>query len=389
MHNPIKSAELQIHNSACESASIECRTNQDCTVTCQSDSNDYYSCRAATIDCPAFDKNSCAVTCASSSNNNYGGCIDLSINWNPESVSNTLICDESCLNVPYPPSLNDSTRLSVNCDGDAECYGTIITCPLNAPCTVSCSGQKSCSNAIINCPSDAPCNIECSNTDSCKHMVVNCPTDDECQVACSATTTCQSTTINWISDSLSEFDCPDPDNCIDASRPPQMFAVPADNFADYTLVCDEDNECAGAIITCPTNADCSIQCTARNSCGSAKILCPANGECAVKCNAISACRNTHIEWVNDQPNSLDCGAFDSSCYGVHFKPYNQNVAFSQDCSKASNMCYGATFDCPQNAPCIINCQGVTASATAVCKESIVNGPSKHPLTMTCNQGIHE
>ena len=153
----------------------------------------------------------------------------------------------------------------------------------------------------------------------------------------------------------------------------------------YEITCDENNSCTTSIINCLDNTDCAISCTSDSSCSEAIINCPNNGRCSVSCNAVSACKNADIKWKDDQPNEIFCGAFDSSCYGVHFKPYNQNTAFIQDCSLAARMCHGATFDCPQNAECNINCQ-TTVTDRSVCEDAIINGPINYQLTVSCNGG---
>ncbi len=106
----------------------------------------------------------------------------------------------------------------------------------------------------------------------------------------------------------------------------------------------------------------------------------------VTCSANSACKNANIKWTDGLPNSITCAAFDSVCYGIHFRPYDQNTNWIMDCTGASNMCYGATFDCPSNADCTINCNP-SSSYGSVCYSAIFNGPVNNKLNVSCNQGM--
>ena len=107
-------------------------------------------------------------------------------------------------------------------------------------------------------------------------------------------------------------------------------------------------------INCAENEDCKISCSA-SSCAGKVINCPQNGGCFIKCDDSNVCRNTKINWVDGQPNSITCE--DSFTYtgkgctkccndldGI--KSYQQTQDFTFDCYNAIKQCSGATFYCP-------------------------------------------
>eukprot|EP01084_Bolivina_argentea_P046246 85166_1 len=357
--------------SACENTAITCPTSQDCSVTCAmteeswTNGGDFDSCKGATITCPTSNSKKCTVTCSTSQYTDQRGCNNLNIIWNNGGGNNNILqCDKSCTNVPYPPPIDNNTPFIVNCDSAEECFGTIITCPTNAQCDITCSQTSSCQNAIINCPLDSNCNVICSATDACNSAI-----------------------INWSSTAgLGNLQCTIGGNeCLNVI-PPIKIILPINDNTDLTVNCDIINECFNANITCPTNANCNIICSATNACKDSNIQCPINnGNCFITCSGISACQNANIKWTNGLPNNIICAAFDSVCYGIHFKPYDANTQWIMDCTGANNMCYGAIFDCPQNADCIINCNPSSNSITSVCYQSIINGPINKQLTVNCNQ----
>ena len=133
---------------------LSCNDNNDCSIKCLEKD----SCYNATILCPI--NGACNVTCLGGSSCDYAD-----IHWIEGNI-NSLSCDTSfqtggvCDKVRHPPSISDTTPLSITCSS-WECKGQIITCPDNAPCRVTCSGSFSCQSAIINCPSSSDCDIQC------------------------------------------------------------------------------------------------------------------------------------------------------------------------------------------------------------------------------------
>lgn len=146
---------------------IDCDEGSDCKVTCIQTN----SCRNAQVLCPT-DSNACTVICdAASTNWDWNVCEDLDIVW-ISGNSNSLTCDSKCSNVPYPPPINANTAMTINCNSQYECYGTIITCPTNAQCDIICSGRESCRDAQIICPLRATCDISCTGSDACEDATV-------------------------------------------------------------------------------------------------------------------------------------------------------------------------------------------------------------------------
>eukprot|EP01084_Bolivina_argentea_P081753 148008_1 len=318
---------------------INCIDNEDCVIIClssaawrpASNSNVNSTCSHSTINCPSDKGKSCSVTCKGSQLwYDYFSCTNLNIKWvvgNP----NSLQCDTSCDNVPYPPPIDNNAPLIVDCESSAQCYGTIISCPLNASCDVRCNHNTTCSTATINCPINSPCNVLCNGTYSCEYA-----------------------NINWsLTPGLGSLICEGYDACTGVRYPPSVNDTTA-----YIVTFSKEYEMEGLHITCPKHAQCDIICTGAYSCYEVQLDCPVDAPCNVVCNA-NACYDMDIRWsMIPGIGSLSCdGSY--SCKGVNFPPPDPNIPLTINCD-ADYKCSGSTILCPSNAQCTLICIGTSA-----------------------------
>eukprot|EP01084_Bolivina_argentea_P081754 148011_1 len=326
---------------------INCIDNEDCVIIClssaawrpASNSNVNSTCSHSTINCPSDKGKSCSVTCKGSQLwYDYFSCTNLNIKWvvgNP----NSLQCDTSCDNVPYPPPIDNNAPLIVDCESSAQCYGTIISCPLNASCDVRCNHNTTCSTATINCPINSPCNVLCNGTYSCEYA-----------------------NINWsLTPGLGSLICEGDEACIDVQYP-----MMTNDTTPMIAIFTKEYEMHGLYIMCPQHSQCDIICNASYSCKDVKLYCPIDAPCNLVCNAFRACSglHTHIHWsIIEGLGSLSCADESQSCLYVNFPPPDPNIPLTMNCDQEKK-CYYRSIICPTNASCIIRCIGTSSCSHA-------------------------
>lgn len=107
------------------------------------------------------------------------------------------------------------------------------------------------------------------------------------------------------------------------------------------IECDDSNECATQMLTCPADFDCQVNCTGSNGCAMATINCPSTYQCTINCNGSNACVGTDFNCSMDGPCNLSCG---------------------------NQQCAGGTLTCGSDA-CGASCQGGVGKPTVTCNDS--------------------
>ena len=281
---------------------IKCDDGYDCTITCSYSS----SCYNTTIFCPNS-TNACKITCSGSRSCDYAD-----IQWIPGNT-NSLTCSSSgCFRTPYPPSTNTNTQLSIYCDSDYKCHGTIITCPDNAECQVICSGDSSCREAIIHCPSNHLCNVVCTGEYGCYNAIVH-----------------------WKASGSSTFVCPAGGNQCNLINSPKTINA-TNNEDSYTFICDQNKQCASSIINCPSNGNCFVHCSGSNSCAGSIINC-GHGDCNILCAAPYACDFATFYGPTNKDFSVYCADESNSCRSASIHAEDSSYfSFLSSSSSTSN-----------------------------------------------------
>jgi hypothetical protein len=76
------------------------------------------------------------------------------------------------------------------------------------------------------------------------------------------------------------------------------------------ILCDEQQECKGAIVTCPPNFACTLQCKNAQACEQLVLNCPADYACHIECDGDQACREAEL-FCGQAPCTLSCGPDDA------------------------------------------------------------------------------
>eukprot|EP01083_Nonionella_stella_P219633 786576_1 len=305
----------------CQQARIECPTNADCTIQCIAD-------RA---------------------------CYHANIIWPSLPALGTLLCDgeSSCSTSNFPPQ-PPNVPYTVKCNETSKCLDSTILCPANADCIIQCIGPRSCSGAEIIWPTnrsvtaELQCTIDfeddtaecyfttpepryltpdnstdytlnCVTDQQCANYVVDCPINGGCYVSCNATGACQGMIVNWVDGQPNDLFCGD-----FSSACRGIHFKPYNQSVDFVAHCTGSWACAGAIITCPSDADCTILCANSHACRSAVINGPFNHRLNVVCTGGCFLTTIHAESVSYF--ELNCTTV-NSCIGItiYFPPNSLGI----------------------------------------------------------------
>ena len=287
-----------------------------------------------------------------------------------------------------------------------------------------CKYEYQWEDEVIQCNNNDECLVKCNQNRCCHNATVNCPIlNHGCHVKCSDTFACNDMYINWIPGHNNTLDCNG--YCNNTPYPP-----PINDNSAYNVTCDQDAECLGTIIRCPTdaachiscsayrscrnsiiycptNGDCNIVCTSTVSCAASIIYCPAIGKCNLECTGIESCRDSLVYWsqVNDSYASLLCPSGGNQCNFIKSpkilnSPRN-DASWTHWCN-TPYYCHSSTINCPRNGDCIVNCLGdhtcfasiincpingechIVCDGEESCTFAIFNGPIDNVLTIFCD-----
>ena len=139
------------------------------------------------------------------------------------------------------------------CAGDADCQGSELDCGYG-DCSVGCVSKTSCGDSDIIGGDAEALNVVCGMegqiepSDSCKTSHIDCGTSTSCSVSCFGKTSCGDATIY------------------------------GQDSSSLTVICDNEDSCKSADITCPNGAladDCIIECNHEKGCEDLSV----NGAC--------------------------------------------------------------------------------------------------------------
>ena len=159
--------------------------NEDYTLKC----GHFNACGYSRIYCPT--NANCEIQCGWVGNPVHAACLKANISW-PINGNGTIICEgkTSCdgVNLPIP---NPNKHYYLNASYEYQYREATITCPKNADCDIICGQKRSCQGADIRCSdnSESKCHIICAGPASCVDTNVTWSINGENVLNCAANQT--------------------------------------------------------------------------------------------------------------------------------------------------------------------------------------------------------